>query len=75
MRPCVCRLPRYPRRQPAETEAVRFLLRVFGESFKPLGDVRQAVFGVGRTNPITVAKVAEEQLDEVLAHIRDRSAE
>lgn len=65
----------YPRRQPTETEAVRFLLRVFGESFKPLGDVRQAVFGVGRTNPITVAKVAEEQLEAVLAYVRERSAE
>lgn len=65
----------YPRRQPVETEAVRFLLRVFGESFKPLGDVRQAVFGVGRTNPITVAKVTDEQVDTVLAHVRDWSTE
>src|SRR5690606_30935691 len=65
----------YPRRQPAETDTVRFLLHVFGRAFKPLGDVRQAVFGVGRTNPITVAKVAEEQLDEVFAHVKNRSAE
>lgn len=64
----------YPRRQPSETETVRFLLRVFGEDFKPLGDVRQAVYGAGRTNPITVAKVAEEQVDIVLAHVRYRIA-
>lgn len=65
----------YPRRQPRETEAVRFLLRVFGEEFKPLGDVRQEVYGAGRTNPISVAKLTEEQVDTVLAHVRERSAE
>lgn len=65
----------YPRRQPAETETVRFLFWVFGESFKPLGDVRQAVYRAGRTNPVTVAKIAEEQVDIVLAHVRESTAE
>jgi len=60
----------YPRRQPAETEAVKFLLGVFGGEFKPLGDVRQAIYGAGRTNPITIAKVTETQADQVVDYAR-----
>jgi len=63
----------YPRRAPAETNAVKFMFRVFDEDFKPLGDVRQAIHGVGRTNPITIAKIEEAQFDEVVRYVTENS--
>lgn len=53
------------REQAVESEAVRLLFDVFGDDFKPLGDVRQAVYGKGRTNPITVARVAVSAVDDI----------
>lgn len=62
----------YPPNQPAHTEEVRFLFDVLGDHFAPLGDVRQAVFGSGRTRPITVARIEPGALEAILAWMRQR---
>lgn len=62
----------YPKGEPADTDTVRFLVRVLGEHFKPIGDVRQAVYGEGRTNPVTVAQVPEPSFQEIVAFATSR---
>lgn len=56
----------YPRGAPTTTDVSRFLFQTFGSGFEPLGDVRHALFGAGRARPITVAQVAEHQVQAVL---------
>lgn len=65
----------YPRKQPEETHAVRFLLEVFGQNFEPLGDIRRAIYDTPRTRPITVARLRDEQFERVIAHLAERKAQ
>lgn len=60
----------FPKKKPSETDLVKFLLETFGTEFDPLGDVRNAVYGVGRKPPVTVARISDAQVASVLAYAR-----
>jgi hypothetical protein len=57
----------YPKRKPSMTPSVELLFRVLGEDFAPLGDVRKAIRGEGKSRPITVAEVPERAFAEIVA--------